>query len=103
MISLLIPPADATRARESFRALRDLARRWKQLDDEVKVLNKQIEALVRSAAPELLELHGVGVEIAGQFLVTAGDNADRIRSVSVPFAHMVSRWCANVRATLVQS
>ena len=61
-------------------ALRDLARRWKQLDDEVKTLNKQIEALVRLAAPELLELHGVGVEIAGQFLVTAGDNTDRIHS-----------------------
>jgi transposase len=61
-------------------ALRDLARRWKQLDAEIKALNKQIEALVRAAAPDLLELHGVGVEIAGQFLVTAGDNADRIRS-----------------------
>ena len=52
----------------------------RQLDAEVKALNKQIEALVRAAAPELVELHGVGVEIAGQFLVTAGDNADRIRS-----------------------
>ena len=61
-------------------ALRDLARRWKQLDDEVKILNKQIEALVRAAAPELIELHGVGIELAGQFLVTAGDNADRIRN-----------------------
>jgi transposase len=61
-------------------ALRDLARRWKSLDEEVKTLNKQIETLVRAAAPDLLELHGVGVEIAGQFLVTAGDNADRIRN-----------------------
>ncbi|WP_448061635.1 IS110 family transposase [Cellulomonas hominis] len=61
-------------------ALRDLARRWKQLDDEVKTLDKQIEALVRAAAPDLVELHGVGIEIAGQFLVTAGDNAERIRN-----------------------
>jgi transposase len=61
-------------------ALRNLARRWKQLDDEVKTLNKQIEALVRAAAPDLVELHGVGTEIAGQFLVTAGDNTDRIHS-----------------------
>lgn len=61
-------------------ALRDLARRWKQLDEEVKTLNKQIEALVRAAAPELVALHGVGIEIAGQFLVTAGDNAERICS-----------------------
>jgi transposase len=61
-------------------SLRDLARRWKTLDEEVKTLNRQIELLVRSAAPELLELHGVGVEIAGQFLVTTGDNTGRIRN-----------------------
>jgi transposase len=61
-------------------SLRDLARRWKALDDEVKLMNHQIEALVRSAAPELIELHGVGIEIAGQFLVTVGDNTDRIRN-----------------------
>ena len=41
---------------------------------------REIEALVRAAPPALVELHGVGVEIAGQFLVTAGDNADRIRN-----------------------
>lgn len=61
-------------------ALRDLARRWKALDEEVKALNKNIASLVRTAAPELVELHGVGVEIAGQFLVTAGDNTERIHS-----------------------
>jgi transposase len=61
-------------------ALRDLARRWKALDAEIKILNRNIEELVRIAAPDLLELHGVGVEIAGQFLVTAGDNPERIHS-----------------------
>lgn len=61
-------------------SLRDLARRWKALDEEIKALNANIAALVRAAAPDLLELHGVGVEIAGQFLVTAGDNPERIHS-----------------------
>ena len=61
-------------------ALRDLARRWKSLDAGIKALNRQIEALVRTAAPQLIELHGVGVELAGQFLVTAGDNANRIHT-----------------------
>jgi transposase len=61
-------------------ALRDLARRWKALDQEIKALSGQIEVLVRAAAPALVELHGVGTEVAGQFLVTAGDNAGRIRS-----------------------
>jgi transposase len=60
--------------------LRNLARRWKNLDEEIKALNRQIEALVQTAAPELIELHGVGVELAGQFLVTAGDNANRIHT-----------------------
>src|SRR5215204_4825895 len=61
-------------------ALRNLARRWKALDAEIKALNHQIEGLVRVTAPALVELHGVGVEIAGQFLATAGDNTDRIRN-----------------------
>jgi transposase len=61
-------------------SLRDLARRWKALDHEIKTLNQQLDALVTAAAPQLLELHGVGVEIAGQFLVTAGDNPERIRN-----------------------
>jgi transposase len=61
-------------------ALRDLARRWKALDGEIKTLNKQIETVVRATAPGLVELFGVGVELAGQFLVTAGDNPERIRN-----------------------
>ncbi|WP_127572490.1 IS110 family transposase [Georgenia faecalis] len=61
-------------------SLRNLARRWKTLDEEIKSLDKQLEAVVTATAPDLVELHGVGVEIAGQFLVTAGDNAERIRN-----------------------
>jgi transposase len=61
-------------------SLRDLARRWKALDEEVKQLSTQIAALVTYAAPELVQLHGVGTELAGQFLVTVGDNAARIHS-----------------------
>jgi hypothetical protein len=47
-------------------ALRNLARRWRNLDEEINGLNRQIEALVRITAPELVALHGVGVELAGQ-------------------------------------
>ncbi|GGU86551.1 hypothetical protein [Lentzea flava] len=39
-------------------ALRDLARRWKTHEDEIKLLNKQIEALMQAAAPDLVQLHG---------------------------------------------
>ena len=61
-------------------SLRDLARRWKALDTEIKALNKQIDVVVRATAPALVELFGVGVELAGQFLVTAGDNSERIHN-----------------------
>lgn len=54
-------------------ALRDLARRWLALDREIKDLSKQIVVLVEHVAPKLTALHGVGAEIAGQLLITAGD------------------------------
>jgi transposase len=60
--------------------LRDLARRWKALDAEQKALGRQLKTLVSHAAPQLVELFGVSTELAGQFLVTAGDNPERIRN-----------------------
>jgi len=39
------------------------------------------------AAPCLLALRGVGIEVAGQLLTTAGDNPDRLRSEAA-FAHL---------------
>ncbi|HEX6349684.1 MAG TPA: IS110 family transposase [Candidatus Dormibacteraeota bacterium] len=62
------------------RCLRDLARRWKTLDEEVKTLSDQIKAVVELTAPELASLFGVAAEAAGQFLVTAGGNPERIHS-----------------------
>ena len=64
----------------SKRTLRDLARRWLALDAEVKSLDRQIKALVERTAPELVSLFGVGVELAGQFLMTAGDNPERLHT-----------------------
>lgn len=61
-------------------ALRHLAARCKTLDAEIKALSTQISALVELAAPQLVALHGVGTEIAGQLLITAGDNTDRLHS-----------------------
>jgi transposase len=60
-------------------ALRSVARRYLELDDEAAALEKQISVLVREAAPALVMLLGVGPDHAGQFLVTAGDNPDRLR------------------------
>ncbi len=43
--------------------------------------------MTADAAPRLLELHGVGPEVAAQLLITAGDNPSRLRSESA-FAHL---------------
>jgi len=61
-------------------ALRALARRWQALQAEIDDLDTQLTPLVTAAGPELLALPGVGVETAGQLLVTAGDNRDRLKS-----------------------
>jgi len=67
--------------------LRQLARRCHALDTEVGDLNDQLAALVTAAAPALIASHGIGVETAGQRLITAGDNTDRLHS-EASFAHL---------------
>ncbi len=63
-------------------ALKSLARRILELTDEVYELDAMISPLVTELAPGLLALAGVGVSSAGQFLVTAGDNPQRLGSES---------------------
>jgi transposase len=60
--------------------LRSLARRHATLTVEIDELDELIGPLVTAAAPAMLELVGVGIDVAGQMLVTAGDNPDRISS-----------------------
>jgi transposase len=61
-------------------ALKSLARRVLELNDEIFDLDQLIEPLVQELAPTLLDLPGVGVESAGEFLVAAGDNPERLTS-----------------------
>lgn len=68
-------PTTATRI-----ALRSLARRILQLEEEIEDLDKLIGALVKQINSRLLEVRCVGVENAAQLLVTAGENPDRMRS-----------------------
>ncbi len=68
-------------------ALKSLARRIIELNDEIGSLDAPIERLVRGINPRLTKALGVGTEIAGQILVTAGDNPDRMTSeAAVPDA-----------------
>ena len=68
-------------------ALRHLARRYQQLSQEIAELDAELHPLVQAAAPALLDLPGVGPEVAGQLLASAGDNPDRLRSEAA-FAHL---------------
>lgn len=68
-------PAVATKI-----ALKSLARRILDLNDEIADLDRLIKPLVTELGPKLLALEGVGVENAGEFLVTAGDNPERLSS-----------------------
>jgi transposase len=61
-------------------ALRQLSRRVKALDEEIKDVDVHLTKLVTRCAPRLLECQGVGIQHAAQLLVTAGQNIERINS-----------------------
>jgi transposase len=60
--------------------LRVLGRRHASLSAEIAELDALIEPLVEQVNPALLALNGVGPDSAGQLLVTAGQNTERLRS-----------------------
>jgi transposase len=59
-------------------ALRHIARRHLALTAEITDLDRELDVLVAKAAPKLLQLVGVGTDVAGALLVAAGDNPDRL-------------------------
>ncbi len=70
----------ATPATATTIALRSLARRHQQLTTEIADLDELLEPLVAAINPGLLAANGVGADVAGQLLVTAGENHDRLTS-----------------------
>ncbi|MGL5827428.1 MAG: transposase [Nocardioides sp.] len=48
--------------------------------DELAETDKDLKMLISNKAPDLLAVHGVGTDIAGQPLITAGDNPERLKS-----------------------
>jgi len=67
--------------------LRRLARRHQHLTAEITAADAELKELVTTVAPGLLSLLGVGVEVAGQLLTSAGNNPDRMRCEAA-FAHL---------------
>jgi transposase len=78
----LADPVQATKA-----ALRVVACRIHQLEEEISLADQRLATLVGRAAPRLLKLHAIGVDHAGQLLITAGDNPERLRGEAA-FAHL---------------
>ena len=73
---LFFPPGDPGTATKI--ALRSLARRHRALSVEIADLDELLGPLVAQINPGLLALKGIGPDVAGQMLVTAGENADRL-------------------------
>lgn len=61
-------------------ALCSLARRHQHLSTEIANLDELLEPLVAGINPALLAANGVGPDVAGQLLVSSGENHDRLTS-----------------------
>jgi transposase len=68
-------------------ALRLPGRRVLALDAEKARIDALLTGLVTQTAPQLLSLHGAGIDTAAALLVTAGDNPGRLRSEAA-WAHL---------------
>ena len=58
----------------------ELARRHATLTEQISELDMLLQPLVELANPRLLQVHGVGPQVATQLLTTAGDNPQRLHS-----------------------
>ncbi len=61
-------------------ALKSLAQRVQLLETQIKQIRTLLRPLINTAAPSLLDVHGVGIEVASILLVAAGDNSHRLKN-----------------------
>lgn len=61
-------------------ALRELARRWQQLQVEIHEHERLLAELTAAVSPEMAAAFGIGPDTAAEMLIVAGDNRDRVRS-----------------------
>jgi transposase len=78
----LTDPGEATKA-----ALAAIAGRVNALNSEISQADRRLRPAVARTAPTLSSMFGVGTDVAGQLLATAGDNPDRLRSEAA-LAHL---------------
>jgi transposase len=78
----LSDPGEATKA-----ALAAIAGRVNALSKEIAEADRRLRPAVARTAPTLSRMFGVGPDVAGQLLTTAGDNPERLRSEAA-LAHL---------------
>ncbi len=60
----------------------ELAKRWLNLTEELKNIDRNLKKITRMTAPTLISQYGVGPYVAATLLVTAGDNPERLKKES---------------------
>jgi transposase len=61
-------------------ALKLLAKQWDTLNDQIVQTDRDLATLLNETAPWLMELQGVGTDVAAKLLITAGSNPERLKS-----------------------
>jgi transposase len=74
------PIAVADAATATRYAIGSLARRWTELHNEIRQLEKLIRPLLRQLVPTLLAERGVGLDVAAKLVIAAGENPERLAS-----------------------
>jgi transposase len=74
-------------------ALKGLAQRVQLLETQIKQIRRLLRPLITTASPSLLDVNGVGVDVAAILLVAAGDNPERFKNEAA-FARLcgVAPW-----------
>src|SRR4051794_9787276 len=76
----LRPGPGSTVAAAPKHTLRPIARRWQQLNEEIKTHEALLAELTGQLVPQLVAAFGIGPDTAAELLIVAGDNIDRVRS-----------------------
>jgi transposase len=79
-LAALRPGPLTTTTASAKASLRAIARRWLDLDAEIRVHDVHLGRLTERCAPEMVAAHGVGSGTAAEMLILVGDNPERIRS-----------------------
>jgi transposase len=79
-LAALRPGPLTTTTASAKASLRAIARRWLDLDAEIRSHDAHLGRLTERCAPEMVAAHGMGTGTAAEMLVLVGDDPERIRS-----------------------